>query len=98
MPLNVTVHAPLASPQGVLAAAPTVDLNTSSFTVALGAQSVAINGPALLLLNADEDERVTVTQTLTYAPPAATGYKLRAGADRFVNLSSGTWYINVAAG
>ena len=98
MPLNITVHSSLASPQGVSAQAPSLDGNTTAQVVALGAQSTLLNGPALLCLVADEDQRVSIQTTAGYAAPQASGVKLKAGVERYYTIGSGASYINCQAG
>lgn len=98
MPLNITVHSPLSSPQGVAAQAPSLDSSTTAQVVALGAQSTILNGPALLCLVADEDQRVSVQGVAGYAAPAVSGVKLKAGVERYVTIGSGASYINCVAG
>ena len=99
MPLNIRVHAPLAAAQGVALQAPTLD-NTSTFpqVVALGTASTVINGPCMVCLNPDEDQRIAALPTAAYGAPAAAGVKLRLGVDHYFALGSGPWYISCVAG
>lgn len=98
MPLNITVHSSLASPQGVSAQAPSLDGNTTAQVVALGAQSTLLNGPAMLILIGDEDQRVSVQTTAGYIAPLASGVKIKAGVERYVTIGSGPSYISCMAG
>lgn len=99
MPLNITVHNPLQLRNGVMPQAPLLDLNVVAQVVALGAQSTpVINGPCLVCLIADEDQRITPVTSGVYAAPSAAGIKLKAGVERYFELPKGTWFFNVAAG
>ena len=98
MPLNITFHSPLLAPQGVAAQAPLLDTFTTAQIVALGAQSTIINGPAMLCLVADEDQRISAQIAPGYSAPAASGMKLKAGVERYVTVGIGPWYINCVAG
>jgi hypothetical protein len=99
MPLNIRVHAPLATAQGVALQAPTLD-NTSTFAqvVALGNVSTAIQGPCIVCLNPDEDQRIGAAPTPGYNAPAASGVKIRASQNNFFALGTGPWYISCVAG
>jgi hypothetical protein len=96
--LNIRVHPPLASPQGVALQAPTLDNTITAQVVALGAVSTLINGPAMVCLNADEGQRVAALPTGGYSAPSASGIKLPAGVNTFFALPIGPWYISCVAG
>ena len=98
MSLNITSYSPMLSPQGVTAQAPSLDGNTVAQVVALGAQSTAISGPALLCLISDEDQRVSLQLVAGYSAPSAAGIKLKAGVERYVIVGGGTNYISCVAG
>ena len=99
MPLNIRVHAPLSTVQGVALQAPTLDnISTFSQVVALGAASSLLNGPCIICLNPDEDQRIAALPTPAYVAPLASGVKLRLGQNSYFALPSGPWYISCVAG
>ena len=98
MPLNITVHSSLSIVQGVASQAPSLDGNTTAQVVALGGQSTVLNGPALLILVADEDQRISFQTTAGYSAPLVTGVKLKAGVERYVTIGSGPSYLSCVAG
>lgn len=98
MALDITVHDLIASRGGAISPAAKLSVGMAAQTVALGAQSTVINGPATLCLIAGEGQRIALTKTPGYAAPSASGIKLLAGVERWYDIGAGAFYINAVAG
>jgi hypothetical protein len=94
MALNISVFDQLALRQGAAAAAPKLDASVVSQAPAAGVASTVITGPALVCVLADEDQKIATRKTAGAAlTAAATGVKIKAGAERYFELPSGLWFI-----
>ena len=98
MPLNITAFSIRQLRYGAIPPAPLLDTNAAPQVVALGAASTVINGPCLIRLIADEDQRISASKQASYVAPSATGVKLKAGVAQDFELATGAWYINAVAG
>ncbi len=104
MPLNISVFPSARNAGG----GPSTLINCSGLGAgAVGAHSVlasdtdsaAIVGPALLVLTADEAQRVVLKKGAAVgATPPATGMKLLANNPLPFDLGAGSWYLRWIAG
>lgn len=104
MPLNYSIFPP-ARANGL---GPSTLVNASGVgageigthgVLAASTDSGAIAGPCLLLLTADEGQRVAIKKASAKgSDPAATGMKLVANVPMAFDLGAGNWFLRWIAG